>query len=100
MSEFGLIVGAGKLRLHLANESEVLLETGAVLGPEILGDAGEILAHIVDDGDEALAVLHAAVDFPEHLFGIVDRRDGLIGTGVAHARPWIGAVWHGDAELE
>ena len=40
------------------------------------------------------------VELAKHLVRIVDRRDGLIGARVAHARPRIGATGHGDAELQ
>ena len=55
---------------------------------------------VVEHGAERLLVFHAAVELGEHLVGVVDRRDGLVGAGVRHASPGVGPVGDHHAELE
>ena len=97
----------GRLRLALpeaalefAQGGRMLVEQGAVAFVHRLGDLGEVVLEAVEDGAEVLAFLHRAVELVEELIRTGDRRDGLVGAGVAPAGPRIGAVADGDAEFE
>ena len=55
---------------------------------------------VVENARQQLAVLGLAVELVEHLVGIVDRRQRLVGAGVGHAGPGVGPIGDHDAEFE
>ncbi len=85
---------------HFADERGVLFEQLAVFGADELFDFLEVILQVVEDAAESLLVLHAAVELGEHLVGVVDRRERLVGAGVRHTSPGVGAIGDHDAEFE
>jgi hypothetical protein len=100
VGEVALFVGFFEVVLQGADQGHVLVEQGFVAGAELGGDAFEVAMNVIEDADEAFFVFHLAVELGEHLVGVIDGGDGLIGTGVGHAGPGVGAIGHGDAELD
>ena len=100
MGEGGLLVGFFEVVFEVADEGHVLIEEGLIAGAEFGGDAFEVGLDVVQDADKAVFVLHASVEFGEHLVGVVYGGDGLIGTGIGHAGPGVGTIGDGDAEFE
>ena len=89
-----------QILLHLADERGVFFEQVAVLAADDVLDFFEVFLEVVENAAEAFFVFRSAVELGEHLVGIVDRRERLVGAGVGHAGPGVGAVGDHDAEFE
>ena len=98
--ERGLRLAFLEATLELAQSGRVLVQQRAVALVHGLRDLGDIFLQAVEDGAEVLAFLHRAVELVEEFVRTGDGCDGLIGAGVAPARPRVGAVADGDADLE
>jgi hypothetical protein len=91
---------AGEFLFESADERRVLFQDPPILRRQRRGHLRQILVKLVEHALHALAILHLAIEFLEHLVGIVDRRHRLVAAGVDHSAPCVGPVGHEDAEFE
>ena len=89
-----------ELLLGIAHERGVLVEQLGILAADLDAQLLEVLLDLVEDAGQQRLVLALAVELLEHLVGVADRRQRLVGAGIGHARPGVGALVDLDAELE
>ena len=95
-----LLAVGGELLLEAPHERRVFLEDPPVLGRQGGGHRGEVFVDLVEHALQALAVAALAIELVEHLVGIVDRRHRLVGPGIDHPGPGVGAVGHEHTVFE
>ena len=95
-----LCVLGRELPFEFPHQGCVILQNSAILGRQRSRHLCEVFVQFIQHASHTLAILHLAVEFAEHLVGIVDRRDGLVGACVDHASPRVGAVGHQHAKFQ
>ena len=90
----------GELFFKFADEGFVFIEQASIVLAYIRAKFRKIGLEVVEDASDALLVFALSVEFVEHRVGVVDWRDGSVGTFVDHAGPGVGSAWNTDTEFE
>ena len=79
---------------------QMFLQESPIFRADLLRQFLQIVVHEIQDTRDVFPVLGASIEFIKHLAWIIDRGHGLVVPGVAHPRPWVGAIGDRDPELE
>lgn len=89
-----------QILFDLANQIDVLLQQLPIFAADHRFDFLEIIGQIIQHAGQQLPVLRLPVQLVEHFVRVIDRCDGLIGTGVRHSSPGVGTVGHHHTKFQ